>query len=48
MELLELREDRTIEERTSMELSWTTKGKDTRSILEDGAIQVLEGVTLGL
>ena len=38
MELLELRDDRIIGERTSMELSRTTQGKDTRSTLEDGAI----------
>ena len=47
MELLELREDRTVVERTSMELSRTAQGWDNRSIPEDGAVRLHEGATLG-
>jgi hypothetical protein len=48
MELLELREDRTIGEHTSMELLRTAQGYDNQSILGDGAIRLHKGATLGL
>ena len=47
MELLELREDTTVVECTSMELSRTAQGWDNQSIPEDGAVRLHKGATLG-
>ena len=48
MELLELRDDRIIGERTSMELPRTMQGSDNQRILEDGTVRLHEEATLGL
>jgi hypothetical protein len=47
MELLELRDDRTTGERTSMELPKDYERIGHRSILEDKAVRLHEGATLG-